>query len=212
MRTVTGMKVIRSLVQAVSWHRRALAAVCAAAAVLALAAALTAPPEPSTRVTVAARDISTGATISAADLTTASVPDRLLPTRAVTDPGSITGRIATAGVTKGSVITEATSFSEGSSASAPGRLVVPVRVQDATAGRIVRPGQRIVLIASGSGTSPARILTRDAIVVTVPDGTASSAFTTGDTRGSVLLVDVDERTATEVAMAVSTTSIWIALT
>ncbi|RCK70821.1 hypothetical protein DT076_05390 [Desertihabitans brevis] len=97
---------LSSLRRAVSWHRRPLAAVCAALAVLATLAATRPEPPPTTTVATASRSLPGGARLGAAEVELRDVPVSLVPEGAVTEPAALEGRTLAAPASAGSILTE----------------------------------------------------------------------------------------------------------
>lgn len=147
-------------------RRRSLAALCA---VIAVGAGLraTQPPEPPTvALSVAAHDLPAGRTLTGADLTELRVPPAAVPDGAG-DRSGLLGRSLAAPVRRGEPITDRRLVDDSLTAGYPGRAVVPVRLPDAAAAGLLRPGDHVSIWAAGSRGDSAALAVGDALVVTV---------------------------------------------
>lgn len=166
---------LTDLLRTARWHRRALAAVLAAAAVaLAVQAARPAPPA-TVEVTVAARDIPGGAALQEADLTTVAIaPDRVPPTAVPVDEG--VGSVVVGPVGAGEVLTSSrllgTTLLTG---WGPDLVAAPVRIADASAAALLSPGDHIDLLGA-DGSGHADTLGADVPVLTVPHAADRSSL------------------------------------
>ena len=190
-------RVFSSLTRAVSWHRRGLAAVAAAVAVLALWSAVR-PAAPATRAVVVARHtLVAGAPLTEADIELRALPLTALPDRAVQDVGAVLGRTAAAGLTTGSVLTEASVVAPRTH-SRPGVVTAPVRVRDADVLALLHPGDRVDVLSTDTD-GRATVIARSAVVVVVPQAGDGGAF--GSDKADLLLVEVGDAEASRVAAA-----------
>lgn len=197
---------VAALGRAVSWHRRGLAAVLAAASVLALYSALRPSTADQVPVLVASRSIAAGQTADAGSLRIASVPRAVVPDQALTALDQAVGRTVTAGLTPNSILTDRDVLTP--TRSADGTVVVPVRITDTGVAALLQPGDRVDLFARSDGTTdPGRDarLASGAVVVTVTqpaDGpVAGVGGGTGD--GALVLVRVGPSVAERLAKAPS---------
>ncbi len=164
---------------------------------------------------VTARDLPTGATLTAGDVRVVDLPGAVRPTGVFTRPAQIAGRRLGAGARAGEPLTDARLVSGWRTPE--GTTAVPVRLADAAVAGLLRPGAHVRLLAAGGpgtlpGTGPdaarPEVLAERATVVTVfgtdPDADRSGAVPdgTGPTRADPLaLVAVAESEAPEVAAA-----------
>lgn len=188
------------LVRTVTWHRRLLAAGLAAAAVaLGIEAVSPAPPE-SVEVPVAARDLDGGVTIAAADLTTASYAPGTAP-EGLVDAHDAVGRVLAAPVRAGEPMTDRRFVGPDLLDGWGEELVAtPVRVADAGATTLVRPGDRInLLAASADGMTATRVVATGVPVLTV-SATDDGALA----EGALLVVGATTAEAAELAQATVT--------
>ncbi len=141
------------------WPRRALAAICLLAAVIAglsrPAGTGAASAPPGTPVLVAARDLAAGAALTAADVRIVAIPAGLVPAGAIGSMAAITGRVAAGPVRRGEPLTDARLLGRGlaTGLSPPESVAVPVRLADAETAALVRPGDRIDLLATPVDTA-----------------------------------------------------------
>jgi pilus assembly protein CpaB len=130
-------------------------AMTAAALVLAVPHG-TALPGRRSPVLVAAHDLPAGAGLRASDVTTARLPPRQVPAGAVTRLGEATGRTLAGPVRSGEPITDLRLLGPALLAGyGDGKRLVaaPVRIADAGTAALLRPGDRIDVLA-GSGAGP----------------------------------------------------------
>lgn len=163
-------------------YRRPLGAVCAALCVLAVIAALRAPPPPGVPVLVAARDLPAGTVLGGADLRLARFPAALVPHGALPSASGIVGQILSGAVRAGEALTGDRLLA--ATALPPGQLSVPVRFPDAGAAATLQPGERIDVL------SPAGEAAADLDVLTVaPGGLVLLAASAAQARALAALPD-----------------------
>ncbi len=215
----------RSLVRAVSWHRRLVAAACAAVAVTAALQAVSPPPPERVPVVVAAAVLPGGRVLGPDDLTVRGTEPDAVPRQAVADPAELVGRRLAAPVGEGEPVT--TVRLVGSSLLAdyavelgPSAVVTPVRVADAGPLVLLRPGDRVdVLAAPLAGAEagpaaggpaaggPARVVVARAPVLAIEPtapGTDEDPLGAGDPAASgtgLLVLATTSRSALELAGA-----------
>jgi pilus assembly protein CpaB len=151
-----------------------------AAALFGLSAAATVhllrpPPPPTIDVAVTARPVAAGAELTRDDVVVRSVAADLAPPGALRTVRSLLGRAAVVGLPAGAPLHATLVSDDGVSAAAPhGTVVVPVRLSDDAVAALLRPGDRIDLLAgTTSGSEPdgaPRYLARGALVLPVPAG------------------------------------------
>ncbi len=158
------------------WPRRLLAlALVLAAAVLATTSHHRASPPTVPRtvpILVAAQDLAAGATIDRASLRLTDLPAADAPSGALHSSAAALGRTIGAPVRRGEAITDVRLVgpSLATALAGPGAVAVPVRLSDVDTVALLRPGDRLdVLAAPPRGESgSARIVARDARVMEVP--------------------------------------------
>ncbi len=181
---------LRELVRAVSWRRRLLAAALAAASV-ALALQLLEPrPAPTTTVLAAARDLPGGHALGKSDVRELALPTDAVPAGALSPGDARATRMLAGPVRAGEPLTDVRMMGPALLASLDDQLVAaPVRMADAGALSLVRPGDRIDVLAAETDLEqaqrPARVVARAAPVLALPgrgpagrsDGTESGLDT-----------------------------------
>jgi pilus assembly protein CpaB len=164
-------------------HRRGVAALCAALAVLSLGVSLRPPPLPVISVAVAVQALPTGHRLEARDLRSVEIPRSIGAAPAGgTAPEGFIGRVLAAPVTAGEPVSEARLVAPTVAAWAgpSGTSPLPVRFADAGAVDLIDAGQRLdVLAASGpelGGELPeARVVASGVLVLAVVRSPQSSA-------------------------------------
>ena len=163
------------------WRARYLVvAACCGAAAAAAVQVLAPPPPPTRPVVVAARALLPGAALERDDVEVRAVPTALVPADVVSDPAEVVGRVPVVRLAAGLPLSAELVSGGALAALAPaGSVVVPVRLDDATAA-LLRPGDRVDLVATAVGSGPAH-LARRALVL------PSAGRTADDDGGSGLL-------------------------
>src|SRR5690349_6837789 len=131
--------------RAVLARRRLLAALLTAVAVAAGLHAATAPPPAEVAVTVAARDLPSGAVLTDADLRTVGFAPGSVPSGAVAEAG---GRTLAAPLRAGEPVTDVRLVGPALTEGYPGLAAVPVRLPDAGVAALLTVGDRIDLVAA----------------------------------------------------------------
>ena len=129
-----------------SRHRRVLAAVLAAAAA-AFGIAAARPHAHGVRVLVAARDLAGGTPLRPADVAARTYPSGAVPDGAVTRAA---GRILSGPVRRGEPLTDVRLRvdGDGDGDGDPATVAVPVRLADAGVAGLLRPGDRVDVLAA----------------------------------------------------------------
>jgi pilus assembly protein CpaB len=191
------------------WHRRLLAAGLAAAAVaLAIHAAQPTPPD-TTAVVVAARDLTGGTMLTEADLGLAQLPPETVPAGALPDLSAGLGRLLAGPVRAGEPITDVRLTGPSLVAGWGDDLVaVPVRIADPGVVTMVRPGDRIdLLAASMDGHTEAGVVASQVPLLAVPAPMDGGPLADG----ALLVVAVPVDQATRLAQAAVTSRLSVAL-
>jgi pilus assembly protein CpaB len=203
------MKLLRSLLRPVRrlhrrvlLHRRPLAALTAAGAVLAaLQATSPAPPE-TVPVWTAAHDLPGGTVLTRADLVTTRFSPDTVPPGAVDAPEQVVGRTLAAPMTRGEVVTSVRTVGPGMLRGYPGKTAVPLRITDGDIVDLLRVGDRVSLVvADPDGRAAPRVLLREVAVVAIPR--ARRALTDA-TPGRLVIAAVPTESAGEVAATAAT--------
>ncbi|MBA8810298.1 RcpC/CpaB family pilus assembly protein [Promicromonospora sukumoe] len=149
-----------------------------AALLFGLAATLTVhllrpPPPPTVDVAVTTRSIAPGTLLSREDIEIRAVDADLAPPGVLLSWRDLLGRAAVVGLPAGAPLHATLVSDDGVSAAAPhGTVVVPVRLSDDAVADLLRPGDRVDLLAGTTSSSEpvgeTRYLARGALVLPVP--------------------------------------------
>lgn len=145
----------------------------AGALVLAIAPPRSAPSAPvqerETEVLVAARDLQAGLTISSGDLQMAKRTTGQLPDGALTSEAAVVGRVVSSSVRRGEIITDRRVLGPGLSAGlGAGMVASPVRLVDLDVAALLRPGDRVDILAATEDDPIAAVIAADVLVLAVP--------------------------------------------
>lgn len=190
-------------------HRRGLAALAAAGAVFTglQAAAPTAPA--TTPVWTAARALPGGHVLERSDLRQVAFAPDSAPAELAT-PDDLVGRTLAAPTVRGTPLSQRSVLGEGLLAGHPGLAAVPVRITDPQVAGLLRVGDRVDLVAtSARAPDEARLLARDAVVLTVPGDGFERVSTT--LSGQLLVLGVTPEAVGKVVAAQVTafvTAVW----
>lgn len=170
-------------------HRRLLAATATGLAVYFALSAVTAEPE-GRAVVVAARDLDSGIRLRASDVHATSLPRPAVPVGAADDVSEVVGRTTSGALRRGEVMTDRRTVRAGPlDGFGSGRVLAVVRVTDPSVLGLLRPGDRVDVVAvSGDDAPKASRVARDAVVVTVPR--QRSTFSDGAPIGLAVTRDV----------------------
>ncbi|PZS32562.1 MAG: hypothetical protein DLM59_07990 [Pseudonocardiales bacterium] len=157
-----------------------VAAVLVALAGLLLAAGTPpAPAVPSASVLVAARDLAAGVSLTRSDLRMAQLPRTVLPRGVLRDAAGAVGRAPAGPVRAGEPLTDLRLLGPPllRASGGPAAVAAPVRIADPGVVSLLRPGDRVDVIAAGER---ARVVASDLPVVAIPvpggDGAAEGAL------------------------------------
>lgn len=146
-------------------HRRLLAfLLTAAAVVVGLDAARPAPPTTIT-MAVAARDLPAGTVLTSSDLTSVKVPPGGVPDDLVADPQGTT--LATP-VRRGEPVTDVRVVGPRLTAGHPELTALPVRFADAEMAALLRAGDRVRLYSTDPASGRTSLITPEALVLGLP--------------------------------------------
>ncbi len=141
---------------------------------------------------VVARDVPAGTTVSAADLTTASMDlPADLAGHAYTDSAAVVGRIAVAHLAAGDLV-QASSVLGGDAADSRVQLSIPVERARAMDG-LLQPGEKVDVLATyaTAGAGQTVVVARDAEVRRVDNGSKTGLTATDDTVLVLAVPDAD---------------------
>lgn len=184
-------------------RRRSLAALLAAIAVLGVLREVSPPPGPTVEMLVASRDLAAGTVVTRGDLELVEVPVALVPDGLAAAPA---GSVLAAPLRRGEPVTDVRLVGSGLGEGFPDRVLVPVRFPDAAAADLLRPGDVIDVVATGSRSAGAGIVAADATVAAVaaePSGASGlgSASLGPAASGRLLLLAVHPDDAVDVAVS-----------
>lgn len=186
-------------------RRRLLAALLTAVAVAAGLHAAAAPPPAAVPVTVAARDLPSGAVLTAADLRTVGFAPGSVPSGAV---GAAAGRTLAAPLRAGEAVTDVRLVGPALTDGYPGLAAVPVRLPDAGVAGLLSVGDRIDLVAADPEGGPAAVVAADVPVVALPAGDGDAGVT--GLGGRLVVVGVPPSDVPLVADAAARTFLTVA--
>ena len=197
---------LRRLRRRILLHRRPLAALCAAAAVLVGFEVASPPPPATVAVWTAAQALPGGAVLTGADLAPRDLPPDAVPDDAVTDPREVVGRVLAAPVARGETVTTLRVVRRGLLRGYPGSTAVPLRVTDGEVVSLLRVGDRVsFVVADADGRGEPELLVEDVPVVAVPrvaEGLGGSG--PGGGSGRLVVVAVPDAAAADVAARAAT--------
>lgn len=180
--------------------RRWLAACLLLAGLLLLAQPATARGAPATPTLVAAHDLPSGTVLHAADLKFADLPDAVRPAGALSTPDAAEGRLLAGAARAGEPITDVRLAGDIPGSGDPGTSTVPVRLADAAVAELLRPGQRVDVVAAPEAGGPASVLASEAVVVTVGRADSGEGRALGPPdKGPLVLLALPATVATQVA-------------
>ena len=132
----------------VAARRRVVAAFLAGLSVLTGLSAVRPAPPPSVVVLAAARDLAPGAALALDDLRSVALPAAAAPSGVLRPGAAVLGRVVAGPVRRGEPLTDVRLVGPSLLASVPGAVAVPVRLADAGAAALLRPGDRIDVLAA----------------------------------------------------------------
>ncbi len=163
---------LRRVRRAVLTRRRSLAALLAGVAVLTGLRAATVEPPAHRIAVVAATDLAAGEVLTQGDLRSAAFLPDSLPVGVASAPDLVGRQLATP-VRDGELITDARLVGP-ELVVAPGTRALPLRFPDAEAVGLLRPGDRLDVVATDPRGRSARTVAVDVTVLAVPPATAGS--------------------------------------
>lgn len=205
-------------------QRRWIAAAFASLAVLCGLSALTPGDPPVSSLLVAAADLPTGHVLTANDLTYATWSAESTAQLPVSDQASVLGRPLAAPIARGEPLTATRVVGPNyldrlEGAQRTGLVGAPVRLADANQAQLIRPGDRIDVLAATDAreSTVARTVATDALVLSVPGAaqTGGDGFLTkvgpSSDGSAVTILGVTPDTAIELAAAATRGSLSIVM-
>lgn len=199
------------------WTRTVAARRAAAGGLVVLAAVAALRPDPTdgrAEIVVAARDLSPGAELAAADLSVESHAVMAIPDGALADPAAVVGSTLTGPVRRGEVLTDVRLLSPrlADVAAGPDARIVPLHLADTALLDLIHPGDVVDVLAVdanhvGEPDERPVVMATNAIVVLVSEKRQSP----GGSDDRLLLVALPAPTANQVAGASLTKAITLTL-
>ncbi|WP_181770492.1 SAF domain-containing protein [Amycolatopsis pittospori] len=168
---------------------------------------------PGTPTVVSARDLPAGALLRAGDLKVVELPDDVRPQGAATQTGSVEGRLLVGAARAGEPVTDVRLVGAVIPGTGdPESSTVPVRLADAAVAELLRPGQRVDVVAGGEAGQEAFVLASMAVVAAVgaPGNAEARNLETGS-KGPLVLLSLPSGIATRVAATSLERSITVTL-
>jgi pilus assembly protein CpaB len=159
-----------------------------------------------TTAVMARHDLPAGTTLAPSDLSVAAFPDALLPDGALRSVEAAVGTTLTAGIRRGEVLTDARTQVGYADSLAPGEAAAPLRLADGGVAAVLRVGQVVDVVASGS-TTAVRTLVTEARVIAVPPASNS----VDPLSGALVVLAVPADLAATVVGANADASLWVVL-
>jgi pilus assembly protein CpaB len=203
------LRVLNAVRRRLLIHRRGLLALCVAAIAWSVVTSLQPPEPPSDQVWTAARDLPSGTVLVAEDLQRTAVPVGTAP-HSPHDLDALLGRTLATSLEEGQVATQPQTMSNGRLEGYPGRSAVPIRIPDAEAVAMLRPGDRVDLLGSDPQHDvPGTRIAQDAVVLALPK--ASDLGSTPALTGRLVVFAIQTEQVVEVvteATGLFLTVIW----
>jgi pilus assembly protein CpaB len=181
---------LRDVGRAMLWHRRVLAAGLTAAAVAVALHVLAPDPPPTVEVLAASRDLAGGAALRPGDVDPVALPRASVPDGALTSPSAIEGRVLAGPVRRGEPLTDVRLVGRellaGYAGEGEALVATPVRIADAGAAGLLRPGDVVDVLAADTGEQGSAAASRiaEAVrVLTVPRSSDEGTVGTGPGAG-----------------------------
>lgn len=178
-------------------HRRGLAALCAAGAVLAGLQSVAPPPAPTVTVLTAARDLPGGATLRADDVVPVEFAEGTAPSGGTTARRAV-GRVLAAPLRRGEPVTDVRLVGPGLLEGHPGLVAAPVVLPDPAVVELLRVGDRVDLLVADPRSGRAERVVAAAPVIALPEPSDTG---TAGAPGRVVLLGVPPSDADDVAAA-----------
>lgn len=172
------------LLRAAARRRWLLAAGLVAAAVATALPSLAPAPAAATTVLSAARDLAAGTPLTKADVVALALPPDAVPSGALSNVDQVVGRLSAGPVRAGEPLTDVRVVGPGllRAVDGAGELVaVPVRLADPAAAALLRPGDRVDVLAASTdpataGTASVTAAGAPVLAVPAPDAQAEGAL------------------------------------
>lgn len=181
--------------------QRIVAAVCIACA-CALAVWILTPDQGGTSIVVATRNLPPGSELRSQDLTIVEFPSQLVPDKAFTSVSDADHKRTSAGLSKGSPLTQSAVLDRQALPEGSTDLLMPVRLADDSSAALLQPGQRIRLFSSlPDGGSD--VVVKEVTIARLVDKADGISAETGQLVSVILSSDEAERVAEFAGMPIS---------
>lgn len=200
-----------SLRRAVSWHRRALAAIAAALATVALGSLLAQPDPPSQWVIVTTGTVEAGATVTADDISREKRSTSAIPDGATTDADDVVGHMALGPLPRNTILTSGAVFTPGDVQASPGMAIMPVTLPATGLRGLLTVGAHVDLIGFSAATGRAQVIAEEVRIVAIPQSESGGTFDTGTDGGLLVLVEVQPAVATDLMTASAASTLNVIL-
>jgi pilus assembly protein CpaB len=145
-------------------------------------------------VVVAAADLAAGAVLTGADLQVVPLPALAVPDGVVAEVGRLNGQVLAGPLRRGEPVTDVRVVGPGLWSQVPsGQVAAPVRLADLAVATLLRPGDRVDVLAAAADTGDAHtgdaeVVAARALVVSAPAASAADPVSRVAADGSGLLV------------------------
>ncbi|SDY59170.1 Flp pilus assembly protein CpaB [Modestobacter sp. DSM 44400] len=159
---------------------------------------------------VAATDLTAGAVLTGADLGLVTLPASMAPDGVVDDVGQLTGEVLAGPLRRGEPVTDVRVIGPGLwSRVPPGQVAAPVRLADLAVAALLRPGDRVDVLASPADAGAAEVVAADALVLSAPPAEATGPAAGAD--GGLLVLAVSAETAARLAGSATSATLTVTL-
>jgi Flp pilus assembly protein CpaB len=171
-----------------------------------------APARPAeVEVVVAAVDLAAGAVLGAGDLTLVTLPPAAVPDGVVFDIGQLTGEVLAGPLRRGEPVTDVRVAGPGLWSQVPaGQVAAPVRLADLAVATLLRPGDRVDVLATAADAGAAEVVAAGALVVSAPPAETPDP-PSGDRGAGLLVLAVPAETAARLAAAATNSTLTVTL-
>lgn len=177
-----------------------LAALSLALASAAAVQAMRPAQQPTVAVVVAAHNLDAGTALSTDDLTVTRLPSALVPAQAVADPDMFAGAASAVMIPAGLPVVPSL-LAGGTPAGPEGTVVTAIRLDDDGVATLLRPGDRIDLLATDDLGGQGVVVARRALVLTAAQQADGSLLDAAEATPLVVAVQEDEVAALAGAMS-----------
>jgi pilus assembly protein CpaB len=167
-------------------------------------------------VVVAATDLAAGAVLTAADLGLVTLPATAAPDGVVADTGQLAGEVLAGPLRRGEPVTDVRVVGPGLWSRVPsGQVAAPVRLADLAVAALLRPGDRVDVLAIPADTGAAEMVAARALVLSAPPAVRPGAGVAGGDGGlldgGLLVLAVSAETAARLAGSATSSTLTVTL-